>query len=259
MRTAGGPLSVGLASVTLPFLRRRGGGPRGEGHAGSRPERTRRPGDRSRRPAWAGHGARSGGVRRRCRRALGAPGGAGGGAGGGGPGRRPAKHAVQADVTGGAAVARMADGAAARLGWPDIGVAGAVIRSIPGVRCWRRRPGTTGRGSPPASCGRCHWPRRWRPPRDASADVVAERGLDGIVRTLAKEWGRSGIGVKDGPRPYPQRQRPGRRGGALRRLHPVRAARSPRHRRRALLASARAAFIADAHLPVAGGRVLPAT
>lgn len=63
------------------------------------------------------------------------------------------------------------------------------------------------------------------------------------------------------PRPYPQRQRQrsGRRGGALRRLHPVRAARSPRHRRRALLASARAAFIADAHLPVAGGRVLPAT
>lgn len=194
---------------------------------------------------------------------------------------------VQADVTDRASVARMADEVVRSLGAPDIVVANAVIQIEPWSAVLEEAPDDY--ESQFASCvmqsvylAKAFVPamqeRRWgrfiaintecamEAAANSSAYVAAKRGLDGVVRTLAKEIGRDGITVNqvapgdtlsDRDRAIP--------GSEQRFAHYVRTV--PLGRRGtdvevanvvAFLASDLASFITGAYIPVSGGRVMPA-
>jgi 3-oxoacyl-[acyl-carrier protein] reductase len=195
--------------------------------------------------------------------------------------------AVQADVTDATAVVRMADAVTRQLAAPDIVVANAVIQIEPWASVLEEAPEDY--ESQFRSCvlqavylakafipamQRRGWGRfiaintecAMEAAANSSAYVAGKRGLDGVVRTLAKEVGPDGITVNqvapgdtvsdrdrasgaaaDARAEYVRTVPLGRRGTDLEVAHVV-----------AFLASDLASFITGAYVPVAGGRVMPA-
>jgi 3-oxoacyl-[acyl-carrier protein] reductase len=194
---------------------------------------------------------------------------------------------VQADVADGASVGRMAGLVGEALGMPDIVVANAAIQIDPWQDVLDEAPADY--LSQFASCvmqsvylAKAFVPamqaRRWgryiaintecamEAAAGSSAYVAAKRGLDGIVRTLAREVGGGGVTVKqvapgdtlsdrdreagsaaDAPAAYVRTVPLGRRGTDQEVANVV-----------AFLASDLASFITGAYVPVCGGRVMPA-
>lgn len=194
---------------------------------------------------------------------------------------------VRADVTDGGSVLAMAAAVGEAIGMPDIVVANAVIQIDPWLAVLEQAPDDylsqfascvmqsvyLAKAFVPAMQAR-GWGRyvaintecAMEAAAGSSAYVAGKRGLDGLVRTLAKEVGASGVTVNQvapgDTVSERDRQAPGGAGDHAAYIRTV-----PLGRRGtdqevahavAFLASDLASFITGAYVPVCGGRVMPA-